>query len=504
MSDKLRLPTEQYVIKTCEQGGRKITYRAFENLSYCEKPVDLIQKLSIYVPEDYYHGLAIGAYDRSSAPIFMPNTVGGYLPGPVDEPGEDRYSKNVNSIFLALEHGYVVVTAGVRGRTSGRITADFFEGGKEEDYVEATGHMVGRAPALIVDYKAAIRYLRYNKHLIPGDTERIITNGTSAGGALSALAGATGNSPDYDSYLAEIGAADERDDIFAVSSYCPIHNLENADSAYEWLFSGQKDYYRTKHLRTDNGIIRVPDDGQMTDQQLALSRSLKALFPAYVNRLGLTDEAGEILTLDEDGEGSFKEFVKEELLVSANKELQTHENESLRTRWMMDGSEIDTQSYFTVADNHVIDLDWDTFVTKITRMKAAPAFDAVDLTSPENEEFGNEQIDSRHFTAFSMEHSRVPDAELADDMTIRLLNPTVYIRENKADIAKHWRIRHGSFDRDTSLAIPVILATLLKNKGYDVDFELPWGIYHCGDYDLAELFKWIDELCLSYQSNEIV
>ncbi|MFQ7236980.1 MAG: tannase, partial [Enterococcus hulanensis] len=179
-------------------------------------------------------------------------------------------------------------------------------------------------------------------------------------------------------------------------------------------------------------------------------------------------------------------------------------NESLRTRWMMDGSEIDTQSYLKVADNHVIDLDWDTFVTKITRMKAAPAFDAVDLTSPENEEFGNEVIDSRHFTAFSMEHSRVPDAELADDMTIRLLNPTVYIRENKADIAKHWRIRHGSFDRDTSLAIPVILATLLKNKGYDVDFELPWGIYHCGDYDLAELFKWIDELCLSYQNNEIV
>lgn len=99
-----------------------------------------------------------------------------------------------------------------------------------------------------------------------------------------------------------------------------------------------------------------------------------------------------------------------------------------------------------------------------------------------------------HFTAFSMEHSTVPGAELADAAMVKRLNPTLYLDE--ADVAKHWRIRHGAFDRDTSPAIPVILATLLRNGGYDVDFALPWGLPHSGDYDLTELFAWIDELCL--------
>lgn len=64
-----------------------------------------------------------------------------------------------------------------------------------------------------------------------------------------------------------------------------------------------------------------------------------------------------------------------------------------------------------------------------------------------------------------------------------------------ADSAKHWRIRHGSYDRDGSLAIPVILTTMLENNGYDVDFSLPWGLPHGGDYDLEEMFRWIDNLC---------
>ena len=93
---------------------------------------------------------------------------------------------------------------------------------------------MGRAPALIVDMKAVIRYLRHNRDVIPGDVEKIITSGTSAGGALSALTGATGNCEDYEPFFKAICAADERDDIFAANCYCPIHNLDNADTAYEW------------------------------------------------------------------------------------------------------------------------------------------------------------------------------------------------------------------------------------------------------------------------------
>ena len=36
------------------------------------------------------------------------------------------------------------------------------------------------------------------------------------------------------------------------------------------------------------------------------------------------------------------------------------------------------------------------------------------------------------------------------------------------------------------------LAIKLKNSGKIVDFAAPWGQGHGGDYDLDELFDWID------------
>ncbi len=498
MSDALRFNQKQYEVKTCKLDGRSITYRAFMELNYCEKPVDAIQKMNLFVPEIYYQGGEINGYSLSTAPVFMPNTVGGYMPGPLDEPGRDRHG-HPNSIFEALEHGYVVAAAGIRGRTTGKRSTEFFEGSKAEITGTDTGKMVGKAPALIVDMKAAVRYLRHNRDVIPGNTERIITNGTSAGGALSALAGATGNSPDYAPYLEAIGAAQERDDIFAASCYCPIHNLENADAAYEWLFCGCNDFHRTKHVKTEHGIERVPYTGEMTEKQIALSQELKALFPAYLNTLGLTDREGNALTLDENGEGSFKEYVRSFVLQSAQRELDTHDTAG-RLHWLAAaGSEVEKLVCLTIEAGKAVALDWDGFVKTITRMKATPAFDAVDLNSPENEEFGTEEIKAKHFTAFAREHSEV-NGELADAQIIKMLNPTRYI--GQADTAQYWRIRHGAFDRDTALAIPVILATLLENKGYDVDFFLPWGLPHSGDYDLKELFDWIDRICREASKNE--
>lgn len=494
MGDTLRFDPEAFVEKTCVLDGRTVRYRAWEGIAYCENPLDPIQKMNVFVPEGVYEGT--GLYSADSAPIFMPNTVGGYMPGPAEGPRMDPHGNGPNSVFSALEHGYVVVSAGVRGRTSGKVSTEFFEGSVAGDISAATGRMVGRAPAFIVDYKAAIRYLRHNADRIPGCVERIVTNGTSAGGALSSLAGATGNAAEYGPYLAAIGAADERDDVFAASCYCPIHNLENADAAYEWLFYGHNDYHRTKHQRTaDGGFVRVPDEGEMAPEQVDLSRQLKSLFPAYVNGLGLRDCNGHQLKLDSDGTGSFADWVKRWVVASAQQELDTHANQTCRAQLMVAGAEIDAQDYLAVENGRVSGFDWDAFVGKISRMKAAPAFDAPDLASPENEEFGDENCDGRHFTAFSMQHSKVNGAELADPAIVRMMNPLPWIAEGHAGVSPHWRVRHGSFDRDTSLAIPVILATMLQNKGVDIDFALPWGLPHSGDYDLPELFSWIDGLC---------
>lgn len=185
--------------------------------------------------------------------------------------------------------------------------------------------------------------------------------------------------------------------------------------------------------------------------------------------------------------------VQAKIIAAAQKELDTRDSEKNRSFVMTKGSEIDAQDYLVKENGIVTDLDWDGYVHKITRMKAAPAFDGLYMNTPENEEFGDEHTDARHFTQFSMDHSLAKEPKLADSKMVTLLNPTCYI--GRADNAQHWRIRHGAFDRDTSIAIPVILSLLLKNSGIDTDFALPWGLPHSGDYDLEELFAWIDSLC---------
>jgi len=46
----------------------------------------------------------------------------------------------------------------------------------------------------------------------------------------------------------------------------------------------------------------------------------------------------------------------------------------------------------------------------------------------------------------------------------------------------------------TSIAVPVILTTKLMNTGHDVDVAIPWGQGHGGNYDLEELFDWIETI----------
>ena len=89
----------------------------------------------------------------------MPAKAG--TPGQKGRGGED---KGADAMQLALSRGLVVASPGARGRTS------------------------PKALAAIVDLKAAVRYLKANDKTMAGDARKIISNGTSAGGALSSIA----------------------------------------------------------------------------------------------------------------------------------------------------------------------------------------------------------------------------------------------------------------------------------------------------------------------------
>lgn len=470
MTDKLIFSEKDYVVRQVEREGVVLNYRAFENILYVGNPVaDQTQRLSIYVPECYYHGETLHGYQLHDAPIFMPNTVGGYMPGPVEPPGAD-FRGNTNASFWALLHGYVVVSPGVRGRQM-----------RDED-----GKYIGAAPAAICDLKAAVRYLRHNKKRIPGSVERIISNGTSAGGALSSLLAATGNHPDFELDLRAMGAAEERDDIFAASCYCPITNLDHADMAYEWEYYGLNDYHRVIEERPEKDgekpkLTKI--EGEMSGIQRILSEKLKVMFPEYVNSLNLRDVEGNFLMMNADGTGSFQDYVISFVKASAQRQLDR-------------GEDLSGMNWMKIADGKVESIDFPAYVRFKSRMKTAPAFDNVNMGTPENELFGTPEIQYRHFTAFSKEHSRV-NGKMAPFHQIKQMNPMYYIRDEEADKARHVRIRHGCVDRDTSLAVSAMLHAMLTEAGVDSDLAYPWGMPHAGDYDLKELFAWIDQICSS-------
>ncbi len=451
--NSLQFDPSKFVAQTQEFQGKTIKVRAYEKIVYVANPADIAQEvMNVYIPEEYFNGGTINGYTAETAPIFFPNKVGGYMPAQpatfMPQNGGGLGGPPSSAVVMALSKGFVVASAGARGRVSPK----------------------GKAPAGIVDLKAAIRYLKFNDKVMAGNANKIISNGTSAGGAMSTLLGATGNHADYEPFLKEIGAANATDDIFAVSAYCPIINLENADMAYEWQLNKIHGYkFRGKEGVLDVEAMKVSDD-------------LKAAFPQYLNSLNLKDEAGKKLSLDAVGNGNFKEFVKKYLVMSAQKALET-------------GIDISKHSFLQIQDGKVFSVDFDGYMIYLERMKTPPAFDALDNKSFENNLFGTATINNRHFTEYASSHSKDPNATMADKEIIKMMNPMNYIGDKTAKTAAYWRVRHGAKDRDTGFAVPVILATTLKNKGFKIDFALPWDKPHSGDYDLNEMFEWADSIC---------
>jgi len=496
--------SEAYELRTSTVNGETISYRAYENIPYVAKPVDVgYQYMNIYIPEAYYENASQGKYTKDTAPIFFPNSVGGYRPSQASKPAVDREG-NPNAVLMALSKGLVVAAPATRGRSN----------------ESADGTYIGKAPAVIVDLKAAVAYLHSNDDEMPGDANKIISNGTSAGGAVSLLLGASGNSLDYNSYLSELGVASYDTSIYAVSAYCPITDLDHADMAYEWSYNGINSYagmggmpgqqeppdptlgnggafggeeqtaspnsklpeMMAPKADKNKSIILKPD-------AIAYSKVLKDNFPQYINSLQLQSKEGTPLTLEADGTGTFMTYAKSYIIDSAYKAKLTG----------TDISDVNYLIYDSQDSSKIVDVDWAKYNASVGRMKAPGAFDARDNSSGENNLFGTTTIDNQHFTAIASIQG--DGTSIADFQTIKMMNPLNYISPLHLDgvnynqnTANYWRIRYGEHDNNTSMAVPLIVATRLQNYGYNVDFALPWGIGHAGDYDLEELFDWIDRI----------
>ena len=246
-------------------------------LKYCENPVDeSYESFAIFVPKEYLNGKKNedDTYTCSINETGINNRYNGYtcpIVMPIETPGYSackaltEYSDKAKTY---TKEGFVYVYAGARGREHG-------------------------APLGVVDYKACIKYLKYNQGLIPGNTNKIITFGMSGGGAQSAVIGVSGNNALFEPYLEGIGAVKGyKDDVYASMCWCPITNLDSGDMAYEWMMGKTRD---KKSSSTNNEI----------------SQTLSDYYVNYINSLELRDENSKILKLDTNNSysGSYYDYV---------------------------------------------------------------------------------------------------------------------------------------------------------------------------------------------------
>ena len=474
----LTFDINNYESMTGTVDNKEIKYRAFEYIPYVSNPIDIDQQyINIYIPEEYFNNGTVNGYNTQTAPIFMPNNVGGYMPS---QPMSPKVENNKpNSALYALSRGYVVASPATRGRTN-----------KASD-----GNFIGKAPAVIVDLQAATAYLHANDATMPGNAKRIITNGTSAGGAVSLLQGATGNTSDYQPYLQALGAATASTDVYASSAYAPITNLDAADMAYEWSYNGITSFNK---VTMGQGELPQANVGgapapmqrsvqrvNLTNDDVAYSDLLKSHFPDYVNNLQLRDRTGVILRLDKKGNGTFKQYVKSFIIDAANKAKSN-------------GTDLSRYSFLVLDKNTgmVKDIDWDAYNSFTSRSKAPGAFDSRSNDSGENSLFGTSTSDTNHFTITAALHDTTPnnDVYVENAKIVTMMNPMNYLGSPSATNAKYYRIRYGTADSNTSVAIPLIVGTRAQNLGYSVDMSTPFGVDHAGDYDLQDLFNWMDSI----------
>lgn len=541
-------------------------------VEYCEDPEDTTyESMGIYVPAAYMTATenddgtytceinaegVVNGYTAATAPMVMTVNTPGYAA--MTAPTE--YTSGLGEYLNA---GLIYVFAGCRGRMNtgmGGMTGG--PGGRDEmggppaqadseekqaqenapEITEDSGNsdtqVSGSAPWGVADLKAAVRYLRYNADILPGDTDKIISFGMSGGGAQSALLGATGDSELYTPYLEAIGAAMTdaegntlSDAIFGTMAWCPITSLDYANEAYEWNM-GQY---------TDTGTRA---EGTFTKE---LSNDMAEAYAIYINELALTAN-DTVLVLEQSDQniyaaGSYYDYMLSVVEESLNNFLADTTfpytpNNSFQAGFAgnaggddgRSSENTETTSYATAqeyldflnADETWIVYDAATNTASVSSMSAfinvcknatkdVGAFDSLTRSAGENDVFGTDGNDPLHFdtimSALLNENQEAYAAysdwevgyssDYAEDLSyinqygssildrLNAYNPMYYLSDyydgyESSTVAPYWRIRTGINQGDTALTVETNLALALEQYSgvEDVDFATVWGLQH--------------------------
>ncbi len=508
---------------------------------YVANPASLdYETLGIYVPGAYLEASANGdgtytASVKSDAQVGQFTAATAPYVLPVNTPGFNASQAPTwlaDGIASYTQAGMIYLQPGIRGRDN---TTD--SQGQE---------VVGGAPWGVTDLKAAIRYVRYNKDVLPGDTDKIVSFGHSGGGAQAAILGASGDSTLYNPYLEALGAAMKdkegnpiSDAPYGTMTWSPITSLDYADAAYEWNL-GQ---FADSNTRAEGTFTQ------------ALSQDLAKEYANYINQLGLKHE-GQALTLAESSEGiytqgSYATYLEGVVNQSLNNFLAdtsfpytsdgaspggSTESVTYETaQAYIDSLNAETQwvTYDAAANRAKISSLADFAKYVKTASKSVPAFDALDRSLAENAVFGVADANELHFdqvvarllknnqakyeslTDWNSQYVTDFESDLAKTDSLGktiaerqdLYNPMFYLTSaysgyQTSKPAPHWRIRSGLSQGDTALTVETNLALALENQANgavkSVDFATVWGQGNTTaertGHASANFIQWVQEI----------
>ena len=508
---------------------------------YVANPASLdYETLGIYVPGAYLEATAngdgtytasvkadaqVGQFTAATAPYILPVNTPGFN-------ASQAPTWLADGIANYTQAGMIYLQPGIRGRDN---TTD--SQGQE---------VVGGAPWGVTDLKAAIRYVRYNKDVLPGDTDKIVSFGHSGGGAQSAILGASGDSTLYNPYLEALGAAMKdkegnpiSDAPYGTMTWSPITSLDYADAAYEWNL-GQ---FADSNTRAEGTFTQ------------ALSQDLAKEYANYINQLGLKHE-GQALTLAESSEGIYTQGSYATYLEGVVNQSLNNFLADTSFPYTSDGAGLggstESVTYETAQayiDSLNAEAQWVTYdaatnTAKIssladfakyvkTASKSVPAFDALDRSLAENAVFGVAEANELHFdqlvarllknnqakyeslTDWNSQYVTDFESDLAKTDSLGktiaerqdLYNPMFYLTSaysgyQTSKLAPHWRIRSGLSQGDTALTVETNLALALENQANgavkSVDFATVWGQGNTTaertGHASANFIQWVQEI----------
>ncbi|WP_303824305.1 tannase [Abiotrophia defectiva] len=508
---------------------------------YVANPASLdYETLGIYVPGAYLEAsdngdgtytasvksdAQVGQFTAATAPYVLPVNTPGYN-------ASQAPTWLADGIASYTQAGMIYLQPGIRGR---------------DNTIDSQGQeVVGGAPWGVTDLKAAIRYVRYNKDLLPGDTDKIVSFGHSGGGAQSAILGASGDSTLYNPYLEALGAAMKdkegnpiSDAPYGTMTWSPITSLDYADAAYEWNL-GQ---FADSNTRAEGTFTQ------------ALSQDLAKEYANYINQLGLKHE-GQALTLTESSEGIYTQGSYATYLEGVVNQSLNNFLDDTSFPYTSDGAGpgVSTESVtYETAQAYIDSLNaetqWVTYDAAANRAKissladfakyvktaskSVPAFDALDRSLAENAVFGVADANELHFdqlvarllknnqakyeslTDWNSQYVTDFESDLAKTDSLGktiaerqdLYNPMFYLTSaysgyQTSKPASHWRIRSGLSQGDTALTVETNLALALENQANgavkSVDFATVWGQGNTTaertGHASANFIQWVQEI----------